>query len=161
MCHFGILQCEEVSHFNQLLQWIRVCTRMDRLWQSNTVPKVISFSVHHPLAYRDSDTVPWQPIVGHRQNRRALFFPFFSKTKQSGERFWWSKGEGHSLDSQRDSGFSSLLVCQEFVSQLNPLSTQSSTDLAIYIQYINYNHDKRVSSLNTKSVFGHLCVDLL
>lgn len=38
------------------------------------------------------------------------------------------------------SGVSSLLVCQEFVSQLNRISTQTSTNLAIYIYlYTVYN----------------------
>lgn len=90
------------------------------------VPKVIfSSSSTYVRRFRHSSTTS---DVGHRQNRRALF-SYLSNPGMNP--FWWVRGEGHSLDSGGGSGFSSLLVCQEFVSQLNPLSTQSSTNLTI------------------------------
>lgn len=42
---------------------------------------------------------------------------------------------GHSLDLGGDRGFSSLLVCQEFVSQLNPFSTPSINLAIIFTVY--------------------------
>lgn len=134
-------ECEEVSHFNQLLQWISVCSMVDRRRLSNEeFPKSFIFSLSSTCVQRFRH-ISMTTDVGHRQNRRALFFFFFSKRSNPGTNpLVELRGEGHSLDSGGDSGFSSLLVCQEFVSQLNSTSTQLSTNLTTYIQYINYNH---------------------
>lgn len=73
---------------------------------------------------------------------------------------------GDSSDSGRVSGFSSLLVCQEFVSQLNPIIHPVLHKLGnIYIQYINYNHEQETQEFILKykkcrlvSVFGRAVV---
>lgn len=122
-------ECEEVSHFNQLLQWIRVCSGDGPSFSvhDKDFPKSFVFSSSATCAQRFRHS-SLTTDVGHRQNRRALF----SKHSNLGMNPCVELEErGHSLDLGRDRGFSSLLVCQEFVSQLNPFSTQSSINLAI------------------------------
>lgn len=64
-------ECEEVSHFNQLLQWKRVCSRMDRLQVSyKEVPKSFQSVIH---LCRKKKVPRWLLQVTHKSKGHFVF----------------------------------------------------------------------------------------
>lgn len=162
MPFWNTAECEEVSHFNQLLQWIKVCSRMDPLSPYDREEVLLSVYSLSSGCVRILRHCSMTTAAGHRQSKGT----FHCGGARNGQDLG-SKGVG-------GDGGSSLLVYQEFVSQLNPITTQSSTNLAIYIYRFIYIlvftvykvqstiRDAGDSSLNTKSVSRRpLCVDFL
>lgn len=102
-------ECEEVSHFNQLLHWKRVCSRMDCLQVSyKEVPKSFVFS---PLStcvqkkkIRNSSMMT---DVGHARKQRALFS--FSLADHWDRTLSLNSGEGI-----QSAGLAAFVLCQEF-----------------------------------------------
>lgn len=100
-------ECEEVSHFNQLLRWKRVCSRMDCLQVSNEeVPKSFNFQFVIHLCtkiqkqFRDDWCRPQTKSEGH-------FFLCLNSSLLGEKPFSWIGLGGEGGDTV--SRFSSLL----------------------------------------------------